>query len=162
VTRPDQTRPDQTRQFHLGDILSITTGRLVSPRHVDGVYDILNFMTGDSLFTHQLPRASQECRPHLIRQMPWLDDEQMRKAGDQLTKALSTQGRDKAQHVVTAWLDAQVKKHGQMHAVLPIPHDDHKVIDPIDELRQMGVDDSRIITVNPADLDPKKRNYRLN
>jgi hypothetical protein len=38
-----------TRPFHLGDVLTITTGRLVSPRHMDGVYDVLNFMTGDNL-----------------------------------------------------------------------------------------------------------------
>lgn len=31
------------RNFHLGDILSITTGRLVSRRHMEGVYDLLNF-----------------------------------------------------------------------------------------------------------------------
>jgi hypothetical protein len=27
------------RGFHIGDILSITTGRLVSPRHMDGIYE---------------------------------------------------------------------------------------------------------------------------
>ena len=62
----------KTKKFHLGDVLSITTGRLVSPRHMDGVYDILNFMTGDNLFTHQLPRASDECKPHLLAQFPQL------------------------------------------------------------------------------------------
>lgn len=48
-----------TKTFHLGDILTITTGRLVSPRHMEGVYDILNWMTGeDLLVTHQIPRWS--------------------------------------------------------------------------------------------------------
>lgn len=60
------------RQFHLGDILTITTGRLVSPRHMDGVYDILNYMTGDTLFTHALPRASRECEEPLREMYPWL------------------------------------------------------------------------------------------
>lgn len=45
-----------TRNFHLGDILSVTTGCLLSPRRMEGVYDILNFMTADNLFTHQLGR----------------------------------------------------------------------------------------------------------
>ena len=58
------------REFHLGDILSITTGRLVSPRHIDGVYDILNWMTGDNLMTHQLPRACGECEGPLRAQHP--------------------------------------------------------------------------------------------
>ena len=59
-----------TKTFHLGDILSVTTSRLVSPRHIDGVYDILNWMTGDNLFTHQLPRASRECEGPLLAQHP--------------------------------------------------------------------------------------------
>ncbi len=32
-----------SRDFDLGDIPSITTGALVSPRHIDGVYDILDY-----------------------------------------------------------------------------------------------------------------------
>lgn len=50
------------KRFHLGDVLSITTGHLLSPRHMEGVYEILNHMTGDQLFTHQLPRASRGMR----------------------------------------------------------------------------------------------------
>jgi len=62
------------KQFHISGVLSVTTGHLVSPRHMDGIYDILNFMTGDNLFTHQLPRASDECKPYLLKQHPQLKD----------------------------------------------------------------------------------------
>lgn len=61
------------KQFHLGDVLSITDGRLMSPRHVEGLYEILKFMTGDSQYTHEIPRAMAECRPSLIQQFPQLD-----------------------------------------------------------------------------------------
>lgn len=37
------------KAFHIGDVLTVTTGRLVSPRHMYGVYEILNFLTGDRL-----------------------------------------------------------------------------------------------------------------
>jgi hypothetical protein len=63
-----------TRDFPLADILSITTGRLLSHRHMDGVYEILNHLTGDNLMTHQLPRAAETCRPALIAQHPFLVD----------------------------------------------------------------------------------------
>ena len=46
------------REFPLGVVLSITTGKLLCP--IGDVYDILNFLTGDNLFTHQLPRAMRE------------------------------------------------------------------------------------------------------
>ena len=128
-----------SKQFHLGDILSITTGRLVSPRHIEGVYDILNYMTGDSLFTHQLPRASEECRPYLLMEMPWLkeiDD-----------NAVSGENWEQ-------WLREQVSKYGEMHEVRPIHPEDHENIDPIDELKWMGVDESRIIAVDLTDEEP--------
>ena len=62
-----------SRDFHIGDVLSVTTGKLVSPRHVDGLYDLLGYMTGERLMTHQLPRASDECRPEILRQHPDLE-----------------------------------------------------------------------------------------
>lgn len=73
---PARTRPARTegREFPLADILSVTTGRLLSRRHMDGIYDILGYMTGENLFTHQLPRASDACRPALLQQHPQLKD----------------------------------------------------------------------------------------
>ena len=62
----------QTKTFHVSDILSVTTGRLVSIHHMDGVYDVLNFMTGQSLMTHALPRAKKEIAPVILEQHPAL------------------------------------------------------------------------------------------
>ena len=98
----------KTKKFHLGDILSVTMGRLVSPRHMDGIYDILNFMTGDNLFTHQLPTASRVCKPDLLRQHPQL-------------KNVDASGVNKknAEH----WLAEQVGKYGKYLVVKPLPND---------------------------------------
>ena len=63
---------EQARHFDLGDIISITEGSLCSLRHIDGVYDLLNYMTGDSLYTHALPRAAITCQPVLLAQHPQL------------------------------------------------------------------------------------------
>ena len=71
-----------TRNFHLSDILSITTGRLVSTRHMEGVYEILNWMTQDDLFTHQLGRASEECAPILCTLYPELSETALAGSGD--------------------------------------------------------------------------------
>lgn len=61
-----------TKDFPLADALTVTTGKLLSHRHMDGVYEILNFMTQDNLFTHQLPRACDAMQPVLLEQHPWL------------------------------------------------------------------------------------------
>lgn len=115
-----------SRDFHLGDILSITTGRLVSLTHIGGVYEILNFMTGDSLFTHQLGRASNECRPHLLKQHP------------QLAEIAEP---DLTPETFRAWLDEQIARFGETLPVEPLPQHAHEFIDPISELAE---------TIHPA------------
>ena len=59
-------------RFHIGDITSITTGKLLSPKRMEGIYNILNYLTGDNLYTHELPNASRFCKPYLLKQYPEL------------------------------------------------------------------------------------------
>lgn len=60
------------RQFPLADILSVTTEKLLSRRRMDGVADLLNWMTGDRLELWQMLRAGNECKEALIVQHPFL------------------------------------------------------------------------------------------
>ncbi|MEW9093923.1 MAG: hypothetical protein AB2417_02475 [Clostridiaceae bacterium] len=59
-------------KFHISDILSITSTKMVSVNGIDGIYSILDYMTGDSLYTHQLPETIRACRPRLLEQFPQL------------------------------------------------------------------------------------------
>jgi hypothetical protein len=93
------------RRFDLADILSVTTGMLLSHRHVDGLYDLMGYMTGESLMTHQLPRAMDACKPELERQMPWLSGLE------------PPAGLDRAD--LFAWLTAAETHHGPQHEVEP-------------------------------------------
>lgn len=106
-----------TKEFHLGDVLSVTTSRLVSPRHMDGVYAVLNFMTGDNLFTHALPRARDEMAPVIFDQHPQL-------------MVVDTSG------VTTenwrGWLDEQVAKFGEKVTLTAAPAE-HLALNPLDE-----------------------------
>lgn len=116
-----------TRSFHIGDILSVLTDRLVSPDHIGGVYNVLNWMTGDDLMTHQLPRAQDECRPFLAVQHPDL-------AAVVVPDDLAGEGP------VHAWLATVVEQHGATREVQPLEQGDHTHIDPIAELRMMRPD----------------------
>ncbi|WP_433364146.1 hypothetical protein [Streptosporangium sp. CA-115845] len=117
----------EIRDFHLGDILSITTGLLVSPTHMDGIYRILNWMTSDNLFTHQLPRAGEECREPLLEQHPDLADVQ---TPDEF---------DGKEHV-ERWLAEQVERFGETRPVAPLHPEDHTRINPFDEFRMIAPD----------------------
>lgn len=136
------------KNFHISDILSVTTGRLVSSRHIEGLYDILNFLTGDELFTHQLPRVFRECAPWLRTQFPLLfpDAPPMKEALEGLDKLLALDGDDKEARELTIshWVDAVRTKCANFPEVLPemIPvyemgADMHTHIDPMEEAAAM-------------------------
>lgn len=57
------------RTFGLGAILTVTTDVFLVA-DIGDIYQLLNYMTGDNLFTHQLPRAAGECKPALLAQHP--------------------------------------------------------------------------------------------
>lgn len=137
----------ESRQFHLGDALSITTDFLLSPRGMEGIYDLLNFMTGDQLFTHQLPRAQKECRPWLLRQHPQLDTSDTRYAVMELSVNLRSVTREDRPYLCTGWLAQQVLRLGEMLNVSPIPVDAHERKDPIAELKEMRGGDEGIVVV---------------
>ncbi len=135
------TQEQNYRDFHIGDILSITTGRLVSPRLIDGVYDILDYMTGDELMTHQLPRAAEECRPSLREQHPDLAD-------------VAVPEEFTGKEHVDRWLGDLVLQYGETRAVRPLEAGDHRVINPIEELADMLGGSERIYVVGPEEPLP--------
>ena len=129
-----------TKVFHLGQILSITTGRLVSPvgdHPIDGVYEVLNFLTKDDLCTNQLPRASKACKPWILLQKPELAD----------VDARGVNGENWRQ-----WLDRQVAEFGELHELTPLNEDDWTKIDPLQEAAAM-VGDDKVIAVVARDKD---------
>ena len=60
-----------TRTFPIGVVLSVTTGRLVV-KPFSLVHEALDFLTGDQLFTHALPRAMEFVSPKVLERFPEL------------------------------------------------------------------------------------------
>lgn len=110
------------RHFHIGDILSVTTGYLVSPEGMGGVYEILGYMTGESLFTHQLPRAAEACRGPLLTQHPQLAD-------------ANCAGVDTYNHA--SRLAALVDRFGETLPVAPLTSGEYEARNPLAELAEM-------------------------
>lgn len=122
-----------TKDFHIGDILSITTGRLVSPRHIEGVYDILNWMTGESVYTHQIPRISLEAAPVLLAAHPSLAE------AETDAEAVNVQNWQN-------FLAKMVARYGEKLPVPKMTAAQHESIDPMSELVEK-VHPDRIIAV---------------
>jgi hypothetical protein len=121
------------RSFHLGDLVSVVTGRLVSPDHVGGVYAVCDYVTGQAHMTRQLPRACDMVKPWLIEQHPWLTDIVVPEFD--MPAGVS---RDDAKRIVGEWLAGPVARYGEMHAVTPMPFGMYVGREPIAELREMA------------------------
>jgi len=132
--------------FELGPILSVTTGRLLC--EFDKLWELLDFLTRDSLYTHQIPRAQDECRPSLLRQFPQLAE---------------ISGEDVSPENVHQWLADKTAEFGEGFKVQPLEKDEHETIDSLEEAIAMGVDPKKMLVVvadpntptNGSDDDPK-------
>lgn len=127
-----------TRAFHLGDLLSVTSGMLVSPNHIGGVYNVIDFVTGEAHMTHQLPRAAKVVTPVLLEQHPWLADVEV-------PANLSGEAE------VIAWLAVATAQWGEQHEVTALPLGAYVGREPLAELREMAPH-IQIIEVNPEDF----------
>lgn len=131
-----------TREFDIGTVLTIAANRLVAPKLMDDVYAILNFMTQDDLYTHQLPRAIRECRPFLERQHPQLAAARF----EMLDELLGPIGPANVE-IVEKWLKSEIAHHGwpQTLPVESIPQEERERKHPLSELAEMVPQENIIV-----------------
>lgn len=116
------------KTFKLESVLSSVKGILLCS--IDEVYEVLNFLTGDNLFTHQLPRAGKVCRIPVFKQHPFL-------------KEINTDDIN-----TNNWQEklAEIKsKYPNQIELSPIANWTH--LDPVEELEDM-VGKDKVIPVN--------------
>lgn len=118
-----------TERFHLGAVLSMTTGKLLCK--MDDIYRIAQHLAGEPVWTNQLGRVMDESKPHLLAQFPAL---------------ASVTGEEVNGDNFATWLLDRVAEHGEFLDVAPMPEHAHESIDPISELAEK-VHPSKIITV---------------
>lgn len=125
------------RKSPIAVILTVTTGHLLC--------DFLEFrrfldwMTGDSVMTHQIPRIVRECAPHILKQHPQLS------------------GIDAAEINRNNWqncLSKYVEEFGADLEISPLLAGEHTFIDPLEELRSI-VPDHKILLVNFDDQEKR-------
>ena len=148
------------RVFPLRVVLTATTKRLVTESKggrgngIGDLYELLNHMTGDNLFTHQLPRASRECCPWLIRWFPELKPTLT--AGGKLDEWLAKSPTCPQEGIIMwlAELRMMFPKIKDEYIIGQIPQDDHDRKDPYDELVQMRGTDEGIVLLNMPSIAP--------
>ena len=106
--------------FTAGEIITAGTGKLCC--QMDGAYRIMSFLTGEALFTHQLPRAFKLCEPWVRSMHPWLLKLDESKCTPETWKE---------------WLADAVARYGDRHYLLPLPSGTWLPIDPVAEAEML-------------------------
>lgn len=118
------------KTFPTQDVLGTITGVLIGD--IGGIYEVLNWMSGESVFTHQLPRISQEAVPVVLAMHPHLQ---------QAIDEASQISPDNWQAHRDMWID----RYGPEIAVPKMTADDHERIDPLSELSEKVHPDKIIV-----------------
>lgn len=84
---------------------------------MDGLYELLAYMTGQDIYTHQLGAAADAATPALKAQYPFLSELQ------------PPTGSDPAD--LMAWLVSVEREHGEALTVTPLKDWEHR--DPIED-----------------------------
>lgn len=113
-------RKTRRRRFTLGEILSVTTDKLLCP--ISNLYQILNYLTGCHLYTHQLPRAAREATPFVFEEHPWLRDVDVSK----VTPVNWTMELQRLE-----------RRYGRWHMLSPVPSGGYTEQHPMQELLEM-------------------------
>lgn len=111
-------------KFSTLTIISISTGKKLGK--IEDAYKIIDFMTGDAIFTHQIPRAGRICGEELRRQFPEIAEI----TPDQITPENAENISGKI-----------VARFGFELDVAPLPPGKWQPRDPIEELLEMQMRD---------------------
>jgi hypothetical protein len=123
----------KTKAFPTADVLSTVTGRLLAD--IGGIYEVCNWMTGESVYTHQLPRICREARPVIVAAYPEM-------------AAAVTESEEVTPENFRDWLATWLGRYGATIEVPKFTADEHEAIDPMSELAEK-VSPDRIIVVKP-------------
>lgn len=111
------------KEFPIGAVLSVVTGLRLSEDMAD-IGAVLRWMTGESTFTHQVPRVFGEAEPIILAMHPHLAEAK--------AEAEQVNGENWRQ-----WLDTWTARYGKTIAIPQMNIAEHERIDPLSELAEM-------------------------
>lgn len=125
--------------FSTAIVLSVTVDRFVCD-NIGQIYEILNYITGDNLFTHALPRAGRFAKPFILEAYPELAIPTDKESE---LDATGTMERSEVRPFIDRWLaslNLPASYEIESHA------DAWLAMDPVSELEGM-VGKDRVLTV---------------
>lgn len=139
----------ESKTFHLGALLTVATGLTLTP--LQELRELLEYLTGIPVFTHQIGRVAREVRPHLLLQQPQLASDDLQFEVLKLQAMLAEcEGADR-KYLVMGWLIQQTLTYGENLPVQPLPAGTWIVGNPIAELEETFGPDRLLVFVTDDD-----------
>lgn len=113
---------ETTKAFATEDVLGTITGVLLGD--IGRIYEVLNWMTGESVYTHQLPRIGREAQPVVLAAHP-----ELQSALDERDQVNPSNWEE--------WRDRWIERFGKTIDVPKFAADEHERKGPITELSEM-------------------------
>ena len=116
-------KTSNAREFDLESVLTVTTFKMLTK--IDNLYDLLNYLTGEDLYIHQLPRAGEVAIKYILELYPSLvnvDAQNVKITNEEEAKAFVKQYND---------------LYGEKLTLSPMPKERYESISPIVELDKM-------------------------
>ena len=94
---------EKCRVFATEVIVSAATGYLFC--ELGDLYGILGFLIGLDIYTHEIPKAVDVCREHIIAQLPWVAELNMEEYTEEEWQS---------------WIAGVVARYGKRHKLEPL------------------------------------------
>jgi hypothetical protein len=99
------------KTFTLGQVLTVTSGKMLCEGGMKDLYEILNYLTGDEIYTHQIPSALDQCRPYVLSSYPFIE-------------TIDVSGINRANFIES--ISDMKMRHGNKFALDEIPHGEQR------------------------------------
>ena len=151
----------EPKEFFIGDVLSITTGRLLSPakyhadnrtHRMDGIYQIVSHLMGCEVWTHQLPAYAKPCAEAIYNQHPIFNSVEMQADFEKYQAGFDACPEEDKDKYLDGWVSTMAAKYGETWSLKPIEAAEAYQRDPLEHLIEMrGGSEEGIIAITPGE-----------
>lgn len=137
-------KTETRKKFSTEAVLAVYTGRLVCP--IQGVYDVVSHLTGNDVYTHQIPRLMAPCKTAIAEQIPQLHRKDVTRIIDSLPIRLQKSTQDQINAEIAAWCADVRNMLGNSLTLTPMEDAVFWQTDPVESARDVAGD--KVIACN--------------
>lgn len=153
---------NDTKTFPVAVVLAVTTGRVLCS--IEQIYDVVNWITGDNIYTHQIPRAMRFGKPILEKAYPELAKADSPSSLSKLATLLecadhrnNPDARMEACRMWVDWLREPCECNLKAEYAVESQADAWLSIDPVDEMQSMLSKDQNLVVIKQEAIVAEQR-----